>query len=133
MGRFAQFGTALALGGALAMAASGCGSSAPTAKSVAIQTVRSYVGPILVGKIGDFKAQRQSNGDWKVIFSGRFTVTGKGSEAFIAACKAHPGQKASVPVLLSGGELVGRNGKQLLGAVPGTTAGKTIEVACPAS
>ncbi len=134
MGRIARFGTALALGGAMAVVASGCGSASPTAQQLAAKTVSSYVKTQVVGTVGRFKAQRESDGEWKVSFSGKFTESGKGNARFVAVCRKEPSATIKAPGISKALQVVSANGKHLVGGlVVGQYTGQWVSVICPAS
>ena len=133
MGRIVRFGTVLALGGALALVASGCGSTASNPKSLAVKTVSSYVKLQVAGGVGDFSAHRDGNGEWAVTFSGRFTLSGPESADFAAYCKAHKGQKAAATIYSRGRQMVSANGRKRVGQMMVDSTGQTEPVTCRAS
>ncbi|MHB1524978.1 MAG: hypothetical protein ACYCZN_01640 [Candidatus Dormibacteria bacterium] len=134
MGRIAKIGTALALGGAMAVVASGCGSASPTAQQLAVKTASSYARTQVVGTVGGFRAQRESDGEWKVSFSGKFTESGKGDVGFMAVCRKEPSATIKAPGISKALQVVSANGKHLVGGlVIGQYTGQWVSVTCPAS
>jgi hypothetical protein len=137
MRRILRLGTALGIGSVLALAVSGCGSQAGSSpRLAAIVTVRNHVRPLVVGKIGDFAAFRQSNGDWLVTFSGSFALAGKSYPKLRNWCAGHgfpAGAKIRQTVDNSGRQRVTKNGTKLVGSTTWYGTGATTTLACPAS
>lgn len=137
MGRIVRLGTGLAAILVVSLAVSGCGSRpAPSPRQAAIKTVRNYVRPLVVGRIGDFAAKRQRNGGWLVTFSGRFAESGESDRGLVGWCTGHglpAGTKLVQTVDNAGRQLVSKNGEKLVGKTTwhGTDATTTVE--CPAS
>ena len=151
-----RFGSALVLGGALAVAASGCGgtSTGPTGgkatpkpsaaasgsvaqeQSAAIATVRAYMKTM--GPISNvtFKVFQGPKREWKVSFQGAYTETS--ASAIAIDCGApgmKPGQTLYLTTYPSGYMLTSSNGRSL-GTSPlelqmpaGTPP--TVNVTCP--
>lgn len=154
-----RFGAVLALGGALAVAASGCGSAAtgPTGgkgtpqpsgaarqgstvsqeQSLAIATVRHYMQGM--GSVAGitFTVAKGPKGQWNVTFHGAFEQTSKSAVAiFCGEPGVKPGQILPEFVYYSGTMLTSANGRSTGNNIwsptlPTTANAPTYKVTCP--
>ena len=151
-----RFGSALVLGGALAVAASGCGASSPAPstggkasdqpsaaasgsvaqeQAAAIASVRKYMegmGPV---SNVTFTATRVPNGDWKVTFHGAYAETSKSSIAIqcnipVAMGGPKPGSTTRISIYHSGYMMTTANGRSVgnNALYPTIPAGNTLGV-----
>ena len=147
-----RFGSALVLGGALAVVASGCGATStgstggkatpkPSAtasgsvaqeQSAAIATVRAYMKTLGPVSQVTFTVSQGPKGEWKVTFQGAFTATSQSSIAIV--CGA-PGMKLGattrIAIYSSGYLMASSAGQEVVGPlVPGQATGH-VTVTCP--
>lgn len=147
-----RFGSGLVLGGALAVAASGCGSTStgptggkaipkPSAaasgsvaqeQSAAIATVRAYMKTMGPVSNVTFKVSQGPKGEWKVSFQGAYTETSQSSIAInCGAPGMKPGATTRIAIYSSGYLMASSSGREVVGPlVPGQATGH-VTVTCP--